>query len=401
MIRKLLSRPMAGLMVGLLTAPLVQAAPQAEIQELKQTVQLLLQRIEQLENQQQELVVAQETIVEQVENSAASQLAQWAEKTTIGGYGEVHWNNTELKDEIDLHRFVLFFGHQFTDDLRFFSELEVEHSLAGEGKNGEVEVEQAYIEYDLNDQHRVKGGVFLLPVGILNETHEPDTFYGVERNNVEKNIIPTTWWEAGAMVSGELGGGLGYDVAVHSGLEASKKGAFTFKPRDGRRKVSEAPADDPAFTARLRYTGVPGLELAATVQHQADMTQSDSTTDEAEGLLLETHMVYQRGPIGFKALYAQWDIDGDEAKALGRDEQDGWFVEPSYRINPRWGVFARHSRWDNEAGAGGNSEFKQTDVGVNYWPHENVVLKFDLMDLDAPAGKPDDDGFNVGIGYQF
>ena len=86
------------------------AQPTAELQELKQTVQLLLQRIEQLENQQQEIVVAQETIVERVENSAASQLAQWAEKTTIGGYGELHWNNTNETKEVDLHRFVLFFG---------------------------------------------------------------------------------------------------------------------------------------------------------------------------------------------------------------------------------------------------------------------------------------------------
>jgi len=388
-------------LAALLLAVPVVTVQADELSDLKAMLQQALERIEQLENQQQEMSAAQETIVEQVENSAASQLAQWAEKTSVGGYGEVHWNNTNLNDEIDLHRFVLFFGHQFTDDLRFFSEFEIEHSLAGEGKNGEVEVEQAYIEYDINDQHRVAGGVFLLPVGILNETHEPNTFYGVERNNVEKNIIPTTWWEAGVMFSGDLGGGFGYDLAVHSGLEASKSGVFTFKPRDGRRKVSEAPAKDGAVTARLKYTGVPGLELAATVQRQGDMTQSDSFTDDAEGLLTETHLVYNRGPFGLRALYAMWDIDGAEAKALGRDEQEGWFVEPSYRINSSWGLFARRSSWDNEAGAGGDSEFKQTDIGVNYWPHQRVVIKFDWMNMDAPSGQTDEDGFNLGVGYQF
>ncbi|MBL4621439.1 MAG: hypothetical protein JKY89_03490 [Immundisolibacteraceae bacterium] len=379
------------------------AQPTAELQELKQTVQLLLQRIEQLENQQQEIVVAQETIVERVENSAASQLAQWAEKTTIGGYGELHWNNTNETKEVDLHRFVLFFGHQFTANLRFFSELEVEHSIAGDDKNGEVELEQAYIEYDINDSHRVLGGQFLIPVGIINETHEPDTFYGVERNNVEKNIIPATWWEAGVMFSGELGSGFGYDLAVHSGLKAEKNGAFTFKPRDGRQKVSQADASDGAVTARIKYSGIAGLALAATVQHQGDMAQSESGLDDASGLLFETHVVYENGPFGLRALYAQWDIDGDEAKALGRDEQDGWYVEPSYRLNKNWGVFIRQSAWDNEAGGNGDSEFKQLDLGVNYWPHENVVIKLDWIDQDAPSGstKPDEDGFNVGIGYQF
>ena len=386
----------AGMALATLVAMPAVGQPTAELQDLKQTVQLLLQRIEQLENQQQEIVVAQETIVERVENSAASQLAQWAEKTTVGGYGELHWNNTNKKKEVDLHRFVLFFGHQFTDDLRFFSELEVEHSIAGDGKDGEVELEQAYIEYDINDQHRVLGGQFLIPVGIINETHEPDTFYGVERNNVEKRIIPATWWEAGVMFSGELGGGFGYDLAVHSGLKTDDANI-----RSGRQKVSKADAFDGAVTGRIKYTGIAGLELAATVQHQGDITQSDGALDEAEGLLFETHLVYENGPFGLRALYAQWDIDGDEAKALGRDEQDGWYIEPSYKINRSWGLFARHSVWDTEAGGNGDSEFKQLDLGVNYWPQENVVIKFDWMDQDAPSGSTDEDGFNVGIGYQF
>lgn len=388
----------AGMALATLVAMPAVGQPTAELQELKQTVQLLLQRIEQLENQQQEMVVAQETIVERVENSAASQLAQWAEKTTVGGYGELHWNNTNKKKEVDLHRFVLFFGHQFTDDLRFFSELEVEHSIAGDGKDGEVELEQAYIEYDINDQHRVLGGQFLIPVGIINETHEPDTFYGVERNNVEKRIIPATWWEAGVMFSGELGGGFGYDLAVHSGLKTDDANI-----RSGRQKVSKADAFDGAVTGRIKYTGIAGLELAATVQHQGDITQSDGALDEAEGLLFETHLVYENGPFGLRALYAQWDIDGDEAKALGRDEQDGWYIEPSYKINRSWGLFARHSVWDTEAGGNGDTEFTQLDLGVNYWPHENVVIKIDWMDQDAPSGSTntDEDGFNVGIGYQF
>ena len=392
----------AGMALATLVAMPAVGQPTAELQELKQTVQLLLQRIEQLENQQQEMVVAQETIVERVENSAASQLAQWAEKTTVGGYGEIHWANTNNKKQVDSHRFVLYFGHQFTDKLRFFSELEVEHGFIsdtdGGDTDGEVELEQAYIEYDINDAHRVVGGQFLIPVGIINETHEPNTFYGVERNNVEKNIIPATWWEAGVMFSGELGGGFGYDLAVHSGLKTDKADI-----RKGRQKVSKADAFDGAVTGRIKYTGIAGLELAATLQHQGDITQSDGSLDEAEALLFETHVVYQNGPFGLRALYAQWDIDGDEAKLSGADDQDGWYIEPSYRINKNWGVFVRQSAWDNKAGGAGDTEFTQLDLGVNYWPHENVVIKIDWMDQDVPSGSTntDEDGFNVGIGYQF
>ncbi|WP_059758168.1 hypothetical protein [Thiobacillus denitrificans] len=87
----------------------------------------------------------------------------------------------------------------FNQPPRFFSELEVEHSIAGEGKKGEIELEQAYVEYA---DHRAKAGLFLIPVGILNETHETPAFYGVERNPVEKDIIPATWWAGGAALSG-------------------------------------------------------------------------------------------------------------------------------------------------------------------------------------------------------
>lgn len=170
---------------------------QAEIAQLKNQLDNTEKRVAETEVKTEATFAA----VEEVSAGPAAKLADWVDKTTIGGYGEMHYNNlssknsNETKDEFDLHRMVLLFGHQFTDNLRFFSEFEVEHTVAGDGKKGEVEIEQAYIEWDYTDNHRVKGGVFLIPVGIINETHEPETFYGVERNPIEKNIIPATWWK--------------------------------------------------------------------------------------------------------------------------------------------------------------------------------------------------------------
>lgn len=330
-----------------------------------------------------------------------------ASKTSIGGYGELHYNNLDDQngdndlDQVDFHRFVLFFGHEFTDDLRFFSEFELEHSVAGDGEEGEVELEQAYIEYDLNDQHRVKGGVFLVPVGILNETHEPNTFYGTERNNVENRIIPTTWWEAGVMFSGELAEGFSYDVAAHSGLATTS--GRNFAVRNGRQKVSEAIADDFAYTGRLKWTAIPGIELSATLQYQADIAQSvPSQGDVGGAILFETHAVIQRGDFGLRALYATWDLDGDAPEAVGADQQTGWFVELTYKISQHFGLFARYSEWDNQAGSNAiDSEFEQFDAGVNWWPHRDVVIKVDYQDQSAPSNQTERDGFNVGLGYQF
>lgn len=375
------------LAVSLSTAPAALAATTEE------KVELLTQELEQLKKELRDRKPA-DTAAGQ---GAAAGGHGGSGKTVIGGYGELHYNNLDSEKEIDFHRFVLFFGHTFTDRIRFFSELELEHSLAGEGKKGEVELEQAFVEFDLTDKHRAQAGLFLIPVGILNEVHEPNTFYGVERNPVETNIIPTTWWEGGAGVKGELAPGWGYDFALTSGLNVPTTGANAFRPRNGRQKVSEARADDLAYTGRLKWTGMPGVELAATLQYQQDLAQS-TLSETISATLAEMHAIYSSGPFALKALYARWDLDGDAPKAVGRDKQYGWFVEPSFKILPTVGVFARYNEWNNEDGSGGLEDNKQTNVGVNYWPHENVVLKFDLQNQ---SGRIDDDGFNLAVGYMF
>jgi hypothetical protein len=370
-------------------------------------------RLNALETENQELkgklktteqkIAATSEQVEKVADSAPAGTASWADNTRIGGYGELHYNNLDGeggaadKDEFDLHRFVLFFGHTFNERTRFFSELEVEHSIAGEGKKGEIELEQAYVEYDLNADHRAKAGLFLIPAGLINETHEPPVFYGVERNPVEKDIIPATWWAGGAALSGQLGGGFGYDFAVHEGLATTA--AKSYKPRDGRQKTSEAKANDFAYTARLKWTGLPGIELGGTLQHQSDITQSaDATAGSAR--LVELHGSLNKGPFGLKALYAQWDLDGSGPASIGADKQLGWYVEPSFKLSEQWGVFARYNLWDNKAGDNAGSKKKQIDAGVNWWPHPDVVVKVDYQTQDNDDGK-NQDGVNLGVGYMF
>ncbi|NOX76501.1 MAG: porin [Gammaproteobacteria bacterium] len=321
-------------------------------------------------------------------------------KTTLGGYGEMHYKNQTRggdTSEIDFHRFILFMGHEFNDKIRFFSELEVEHAQSDKN-GGEVAMEQAYLEFDLSPNTVSRAGIFLVPVGIINETHEPPTFYGVERNPVEKNIIPATWREGGVTLSGRLSPGLSYDFAVHSGLETSSDDNYTV--RKGRNAVREAPANDPAYTARIKWTGMPGLEIAATVQRQTDLTQSkDGRAGSAT--LLETHVVWSRGPMSARALYATWDLSGAGPAAAGADEQTGWYVEPAYKVTPKLGLFARYNQWDNQAGDNIDSEYTQTNIGLNYWPHPDVVIKADFQDQNAPGKKKEFDGINLGVGYQF
>lgn len=329
--------------------------------------------------------------------------------TTIGGYGELHYNNLDSKKEVDFHRFVLFFNHKFSDTVRFFSEVELEHALvkdtqSGKGSTGEVELEQAFIEFDLTQKHRAQAGLFLVPMGILNETHEPTTFYGVERNPVESQIIPSTWWEAGAGIKGELPAGFHYDANITSGLSVATAGSSAWNLRSGRRKVSNAPADSLAYTGRIRWTAIPGVELATSIYHQNDITQSSGGIPPVTATLGEAHAVISKGPVSVRALYAQWHLTGGSdtvnPASNGSDIQNGWYVEPSYKINPKWGVFARYSEWDNRAGNRNltDTEKRQAEYGINYWPHPQVVVKFDVQ---RQKGAANDDGFNLGLGYMF
>lgn len=405
-----MNKSILALSIASLAATAQAATPTSE--ELYQLIQQQQAQIEalqkQLEKTEKKVVVAEQDLNAKIEATADAvekkTAASTASNTTLGGYGELHLNRMNGVDgasdnnQIDFHRFVMFFGHQFSNSVRFYSEFELEHALAGEGKPGEVELEQAYVEWDYANSHSLQSGVFLIPVGIMNETHEPDSFYGVERNNVEKNIIPTTWWEGGLNFKGELAQGLSYNVAGHSGLNL---GDGKYKIRDGRKKVAEAPADTFAYTGRLKYTGINGLELATTVQYQEDLWQG-AGAEALDGVLFEAHAAYQAGGFGLRALYAQWELaDAIEAVKAGASEQSGWYIEPSFRINEQWGVFARYSLWDNQAADAADSEYGEWNLGTNFWLTPRTVFKLDITSEDVPEGQGSREGFNLGVGYSF
>lgn len=360
----------------------------------------------------------------------------FADRTTIGGYGELHYNNfsgdvtsgTRKKDEIDFHRFVLFIGHRFNDWISFKSELELEHSIAGESKAGEIELEQAYLDFNFNKHVNAKAGLFLIPMGLLNETHEPPTFYGVERNEIESRIIPSTWWEAGVGVYGEVVPGLNYQLNVTSSLDAGKfKSDFSNGVRDGRRKVANAPAEDVAFSGALNYTGVPGLLVGAafftgdTGQDSASDT-SGVTLDgvDARLTLWDVHARYQKDKLDLRALYAQGRLsDADDIKAATTfnvaERFYGWYVEAAYKVwqngDQSVAPFVRYEAWDTHDEVPSNvtrNRFNKNNVwtvGANYTPHPQVVLKADYQEFDkddiSGTTHKGDKRMNMGLGYMF
>lgn len=379
----------------------------AKLESMQLQIDELKRQIAQNEEKTNETDAKVEAVAEVMESG--SPLIVEASKTTIGGYGELHYNNLNANDPdndvemIDFHRFVLFFGHRFNDRTRFYSEVEIEHAfVADSGGNtpGEVEVEQAFVEFDLRQDLYARAGLFLIPVGILNETHEPPTFYGVERNDVENIIIPTTWWEAGAALNGRWGSGWNWDVAFTSGLEMATTGSNAFRVRSGRQKVAEANASDGAITGRLRYLGIPGLQAALTVQYQFDPSQVANDGLDS-GTLIEAHIDYYRNRFGLRALYSRWDFTGYAVEEAGAETQTGWYIEPSYRLNDKIGFY---TRYEDINAARTQDKFSQWEVGLNWWATENVVFKIDYRDrnhdLDSQWGR-NFKGIDLGFGYSF
>jgi hypothetical protein len=407
---------------------------QAQIEELRQQLQVTRSVTQTVEIQTLENSERIEAVGEVLDAPTSTGRGSWADRTTIGGYGEMLYNDETSNSstrELDIQRFVIFLNHQFSDSLRFNSELEVEHSFISDDARapGAVELEQAYLEWDYTRNHSVLAGMHLVPIGIMNETHEPNTFYGVERNRIESRIIPTTYRVNGVKFAGQLGRGFSYDLDIHEGLFFESGHGGELAIRDSRQSGARAEMDGLGYTGRLRYTGMLGLELGLTLHYQSDMTQDASTrgntgrdgvfdsfgnsVDDLDGLLTEAHIVYQSGPWGLRALWAEWDIDNSiesvanndfSNNGLGRESQYGYYIEPSYRFNSDFGAFYRFERTNERAAsnvlAANDSATSRSLVGANYWLADNVVLKMDYQFEDDDKDR-DLDGFNVGIGWQF
>jgi len=398
-----LTAPCLFVLLLLATSPVASADEEAlrqEIEALKKALQALEQRLEAQEQKAaappQPAASPDADIDREFMDTDPAGAAKWYERTSLGGYGEMHLNLGDL-DEIDFHRWILYVNHDFTDQIRFVSELELEHSIAGEGQNGEIELEQAYLEFDIGKNYQARGGLFLLPIGIMNETHEPTTFFGTERNPIERELIPTTWWEGGVSLNQNLSQGLRWDLAFHSGLAVPSTGANAYRFRSGRQKVSEADASEWATTARVRYTGIPGLELGSSLQYQSDITPD--ITEENDAGLGEAHIDLNKAGFRLRALAAYWNIDGAMPEALGLDEQWGYYLEPSYTIGlgsrSRLGFFGRYNQFDAAQG-----DLRQWDVGANYWPIDRVVIKADYSYIDNRDADTENI-YNVGLGYVF
>ena len=419
---RILPATLAGAMLAAILAPAAHAATE---QELEARLNALSAQLSQL---QSELVAlkAQRPPAAPGAPAVATTQGDNAPKLDWFGYGELTY--TRPRDDAsrttaDVGRFVLGTSYRFDAKTRFVSELEVEHSVSSADDPGEVEVEQAYIERRTGEHVFAKYGLFLMPVGMLNESHEPTRYYGVFRNSVETAIIPTTWREGGVAFQGNLDSGLRWDAGVSTGFNLSKWDATAGEGQESplgsiHQELALASAGDLSVFAAVNYSGVPGLRVGGSLFH-GNSAQGQPGLRDNDVTLSEGHVRWNPGNWELSALTAHGRIANTAAvnlplvgnPTLIPSEFFGHYVEGAYRatLANRWTLspFVRYemlntgSRYAN-LGAGLTpdplSDETVTTAGLNLTIANGVVFKFDYRDF-----KRDDtnSGFDIGVGYQF
>ena len=409
-------------------------AADARVVELERKIDILAAEVETLR-----IGDAAET-TEAADRTGARGLGEAAAKVygvkrgvSIGGYGEALYENTAGRDQagnpsgavdrIDFLRAVAYLGYKFDDRWVLNTEIEYEHALAGDGANGEVAVEFAYLDYMHCGLFNVRSGLVLVPVGLVNELHEPTVSIGARRPDVERYILPTTWRELGAGVYGDSGV-LAYRAYVTSSLDAAgftSGGGF----RSGRQKGSEAIAEDWAVSGRLDYVATPGLLVGASMfsgETGQDALAPSGESVDGRTTVLDAHVDWQWRGLWVRGLYAQTTISqaglinqlngfvGDESVG---NRQNGWYVQAAYDVlsfSPTSKMsllpYARYEGYDTQrqvpAGYARNpaNDRTQLTVGLAFQPIDRLIFKLDWQQR-RNAARTGVDAWNVALGYIF
>ncbi len=362
--------------------------------------------------------------------------ANSASDTTIGGYGEVNYNkysHDSSNNQADLRRVVLSIGHNFNDQLSFNGEFEWEHAVTSADDQGEAAIEQAYLNYQFKSGINVKAGLFLMPFGFLNESHEPPVFYGVERNEVETRIIPSTWREGGIGVSGNTDVGIDWNVGVVTGFNTAKFDDAGAPLSASHQELQLAKAHDLAYYGVMNYRGLPGLTVGGgvftgnTIQGNADFKE-DNTLPDFSGIkgrltLWDLHTRWQSRGWDVQAIYAKgsiseagkidnviqaYNIANGDTRPFLPSEFYGYLGQVSYKIwekgNMSLSPFFRYERYNTQSNmpTGFASDAENADrvmtAGISFKPDPQVVVKADYQKFQQNSDK---DRINLGIGYMF
>jgi hypothetical protein len=406
------------------------------IEALEQKVDLL---VDELARVREQVAVPEEKELESAYGfgPAASKIYGVERGLSIGGYGEAYYTNfvddegsgsDEVRDQSDFLRLVTYLGYKFSDRIVLNTEIEFEHGsteAGGSGEEGSVSVEFAALDFFWRDELNARAGLLLMPMGFLNEIHEPPFFFGVKRPETERRILPTTWRENGAGIFGRIGESLEYRSYLMTGFNGAEFNDAGI--RDGRQNGTESIAEDLAWVTRLDWTPREGWLLGGSF-YTGDSGQKgyfgsdDEKLPDARLSIAELHAQWKSGPLHTRALLAAShlgnadDLNDALDRAVNRavaEKTLGGYAEVAYDVWPLFfggddslSPFVRveyvDTQYEVPSGfeANRNRAFWLLTPGLSYKPHPNVVLKAEWRNFQARDGDIADE-LSVGMGFAF
>jgi len=401
---------------------------EARIAELEEKVEILTEEMGRLESI---FAVPEELKLESFSGlgPAASKVYKRDQGLSIGGYGEIRLrtfhnvDDDDPDDVFDALRAVLYVGYKFNDNWVVNSEFEFEHG--GTGGNGSVSAEFVTVDYLWKDEVNIRAGLLLIPMGFVNEIHEPNFFFGAERPEIERVILPSTWRENGVGIYGRVADRVAYRAYVVNGFRGAD---FTSGGlRGGRQKGSKALANDFAFVARVDVDVAPGLLLGGSVYTgQSGQEEEVGGVDvpDARTTIYELHGQYKGRGVSVRALWTEAFIDeaGGLSRVIGKlptnsiaQHMRGWYAEAAYDILPiflegtRMSLepYFRYESYDTQRDVSdlGFARDKSKDIdlyvaGLQFKPIPEVVFKLDFRHFD-PADGDRADEVQALLGYVF
>ncbi|MFD1153509.1 hypothetical protein [Undibacterium aquatile] len=355
-------------------------------------------------------------------------LRKTMQQTVISSYGEIGYNrprNAASQAQTDVARAVIGVTHRFSEKTKMVAEFEWEHAIASKGDNGEAAVEQLYVEHELKPGLQAKAGLFLIPTGLLNTSHEPTSYYGVQRNFVETAIIPTTWREAGIGLSGTHENGFSWDAGLTTGFDLTKWDATSGDGRSSplgaiHQEGQLAKSKDLSLHGAINWRGIPGVLLGGSAfSGKTGHGTSGFAANDARVTLWEMHGRYNPGKLDLTALYARGTISNTDALNLTFVGQPtpvpstfaGWYLQGAYQAwkNEDYSLtpFIRYEQFNTAKsyapvpqglGVAAAEDEKVTTIGVSFKVGEGVVFKTDYQKFRLDSSR---DRYNLGVGYSF
>jgi hypothetical protein len=367
-------------------------------------------------------------------NLASDILSNKEEKLIFGGYGQLDFSkqfsqNRKINSNLDVSRLILSMGYNFSPKTSFFSEIEFEHVK-------ELYVEQAFINHSFSEFLSLRAGLMLIPMGIINEYHEPTTFNGVNRPSVDNIIVPTTWRELGFGFTGRFQQqGIKYQIYMMNGFSGynGSAGLITGEKflREARQKGAKAIMTSPDLSARVDYFGIKGLKLGLSGYFgnsetalskdldALDIENSARSDSSVVGIVMAgLDARYNIGGLSLRGEYILSELSNTDqynsftGNNAGKSVR-GIYIEGAYNVlhktrseyclTPffRYENYNTHFKVDPQITKVDKYNVDEYVFGLGWKLAEGAVLKADIQLKKSAADETAKKTFNAGIGVWF